>query len=64
MPKTLPLRNRLKVVRGRNDWRTQTDLAERIGVTRQTIITADEAEVVRNIVGVVLSPCEETPVAE
>lgn len=30
------MRNRLKVLRAERDW-TQTDLAERLGVSRQTI---------------------------
>lgn len=37
------MKNRLKVLRAENDW-TQADLADRVGVARQTIIALENGK--------------------
>jgi putative transcriptional regulator len=37
------MKNRLKVLRAENDW-TQADLADRVGVARQTIVALENAK--------------------
>jgi len=37
------MKNRLKVLRAENDW-TQADLADRVGVARQTIVALENGK--------------------
>jgi putative transcriptional regulator len=37
------MKNRLKVLRAENDW-TQADLADRVGVARQTIVALEKGK--------------------
>lgn len=40
-PKTATVKNRLKVLRAERDW-TQADLAERVGISRQAVISIEK----------------------